>query len=161
EKSFLRNAFSHYLSTDVINELITDPEKLNLGGEKKYLTAMFTDVRGFSTVSEDLDPTDLVKLLNAYLTDMSDIILDQKGTIDKYEGDAIISFFGAPVARIHSAYRRCTSRPDHRQLSGHIDTQMAGRPFGRGLARSMLAEHLPVEPFARRPKTADRARVGV
>ena len=109
EKSFLRNAFSHYLSTDVINELITDPEKLNLGGEKKYLTAMFTDVRGFSTVSESLDPTDLVKLLNAYLTDMSDIILDLKGTIDKYEGDAIISFFGAPVAFDDHAAKACLS----------------------------------------------------
>jgi adenylate cyclase len=109
EKSFLRNAFSHYLSTDVINELISDPEKLNLGGEKKHLTAIFTDVRGFSSISESLDPTDLVKLLNAYLTEMSNIILDQKGTIDKYEGDAIISFFGAPVAFSDHAARACLS----------------------------------------------------
>ena len=109
EKSFLRNAFSRYLSTDVINELITDPEKLNLGGEKKYLTAMFTDVQGFSTISESLDPTDLVKLLNAYLTNMSDIILNQKGTIDKYEGDAIISFFGAPVAFDDHVAKACLS----------------------------------------------------
>ena len=58
---------------------------------------MFTDVKGFSSISEQLDPTDLVKLLNDYLTAMSDIILDLQGTIDKYEGDAIISFFGAPV----------------------------------------------------------------
>ena len=107
EKSFIRNAFSHYLSTDVINELIVDPSKLNLGGEKKRLTAMFTDVRGFSTVSEVLDPTDLVKLLNAYLTEMSNIILDLQGTIDKYEGDAIIAFFGAPVAFDNHAFRSC------------------------------------------------------
>ena len=95
EKSFIRNAFAHYLSNDVINELVSDPDKLNLGGERKYLTAMFTDVRGFSTISEQLDPTDLVKLLNTYLEEMSNIILDQRGTIDKYEGDAIIAFFGA------------------------------------------------------------------
>jgi adenylate cyclase len=97
EKSFIRNAFSHYLSPDVISELVSNPDKLNLGGEKKRLTAIFTDVQGFSTISETLDPTDLVKLLNEYLTKMSNIILGLRGTIDKYEGDAIISFFGAPV----------------------------------------------------------------
>ncbi len=107
EKSFIRNAFSHYLSTDVINELLIDPSKLNLGGEKKHLTAMFTDVRGFSTVSEVLDPTDLVKLLNAYLTEMSNIIMDLRGTIDKYEGDAIIAFFGAPILFSDHAARTC------------------------------------------------------
>jgi adenylate cyclase len=107
EKSFIRHAFSHYLSTDVINELLIDPTKLNLGGEKKHLTAMFTDVRGFSTVSEVLDPTDLVKLLNAYLTEMSNIIMDLRGTIDKYEGDAIIAFFGAPILFSDHASRAC------------------------------------------------------
>jgi adenylate cyclase len=109
ERSYIRNAFSHYLSTDVINELIADPEKLKLGGEKKLLTAMFTDVRGFSTISETLDPTDLVKLLNAYLTEMSNIILELRGTIDKYEGDAIIAFFGAPLAYPDHASRACSA----------------------------------------------------
>ncbi len=107
EKSFLRNAFSHYLSTDVINELISNPEKLNLGGEKKELSAIFTDIQGFSSISEKLDPTDLVHLLNAYLTAMSNIILDYRGTIDKYEGDAIISFFGAPVEYHDHAAHAC------------------------------------------------------
>jgi adenylate cyclase len=107
EKRFIRNAFGHYLSPDVINELITSPEKLTLTGELKYLTALFTDIRGFSTISEVLNPTDLVKLLNSYLTEMSNIILSLKGTIDKYEGDAIISFFGAPVAFEDHANRAC------------------------------------------------------
>ena len=97
EKSFLRKAFGTYLSGDVINEIIEDPTMLKLGGQKKWITAMFTDVRGFSTISEALDAEQLVKLLNIYLSGMSDIILEQRGTIDKYEGDAIISFFGAPV----------------------------------------------------------------
>ncbi len=109
EKSYIRNAFSHYLSTDVINELLDDPSKLNLGGEKKLLTAMFTDVRGFSTISETMDPTELVKLLNAYLTEMSNIILELRGTIDKYEGDAIIAFFGAPIAYADHAGRACSA----------------------------------------------------
>ncbi|MDX9801730.1 MAG: CHASE2 domain-containing protein [Spirochaetia bacterium] len=109
EKSFLRNAFSRYLSADVISQLILDPDKLNLGGEKKNLTAVFTDVRGFSTISEKLDPQDLVKLLNYYLSAMSDIILENKGTIDKYEGDAIISFFGAPIDLVDHPYKACMS----------------------------------------------------
>jgi len=97
EKSFLRSAFSRYLSPAVISEIIADPSKLNLGGEKRELTAIFTDIKGFSTISESMDPADLVKLLNMYLTDMSNIILENRGTIDKYEGDAIIAFFGAPI----------------------------------------------------------------
>ncbi len=116
EKGFLRNAFSHYLSTDVISELLADPSKLQLGGEKRYLTAIFTDVKGFSTISEALDATDLVKLLNAYLTEMSNIILEQRGTIDKYEGDAIISFFGAPVAFDDHARRACLSAVRMRKM---------------------------------------------
>ena len=107
EKSFVRNAWGHYLSSDVINDLLANPEKLNLGGEKKFITAMFTDVRGFSTVSEVLEPTALVHLINLYLTEMSDIILELRGTIDKYEGDAIISFFGAPIDLSDHARRAC------------------------------------------------------
>ena len=98
EKRYIRSAFSTYLSPDVIKQLEADPDKLKLGGEKKVLTAMFTDVRGFSTISEKMDPNDLVSLLNHYLTQMSDLILDTRGTIDKFEGDAIIAFWGAPLS---------------------------------------------------------------
>ena len=92
-----------------MNEVISSPDKLHLGGVKKYITALFTDIMGFSSVSEVLDPTDLVKLLNEYLTEMSNIILSLKGTIDKYEGDAIISFFGAPLEFEDHAKRACLS----------------------------------------------------
>lgn len=109
EKSFLRTAFSRYLSPDVIEEIIADPSKLNLGGEKKRLTAIFTDIEGFSGISEKMDPADLVKMLNLYLSRMSDIILQYRGTIDKYEGDAIISFFGAPIAMENHAEQACTT----------------------------------------------------
>ncbi|MGA2480253.1 MAG: CHASE2 domain-containing protein [Spirochaetia bacterium] len=108
EKGQVRSAFSQYLSPHVISDLLADPEKLKLGGEKKELSAMFSDVKGFSTISEVLkDPTKLVTLLNEYLTEMSDIILDLGGTIDKYEGDAIIAFFGAPVDLADHARRAC------------------------------------------------------
>ena len=107
EKSFLRSAFSRYLSPAVINEIIADPSKLNLGGEKREMTAIFTDIKGFSTISEKLDPADLVNLLNLYLTEMSNIILANRGTIDKYEGDAIIAFFGAPIYMEEHAVLAC------------------------------------------------------
>ncbi len=104
EKRYIRSAFSTYLSPDVIKQLEADPKKLGLGGEKRQMTAMFTDIKGFSTFSEKLDPNDLVHLLNEYLGAMSDIILDNHGTIDKYEGDAIIAFWGAPMdQRDHAA----------------------------------------------------------
>ena len=109
EKSYIRNAFGRYLSGDVINELLADPDKLSLGGEQKVLTAFFTDVKGFSTISEQVTPSDLVSLLNHYLTAMSDIILEERGTIDKYEGDAIISFFGAPLPYADHASRACAA----------------------------------------------------
>jgi adenylate cyclase len=109
EKGFLRNAFSHYLSGEVIREIIANPEKLKLGGSQKVMTAVFTDIRSFSTVSEKLTPEELVRLLNQYLTAMSDTILDLKGTIDKYEGDAIIAFFGAPLDLPDHAERACRS----------------------------------------------------
>ncbi|MDR0289675.1 MAG: CHASE2 domain-containing protein [Treponema sp.] len=109
EKAFLHNAFSRYLAPEVITEIISDPDKLNLGGEKREMTAMFTDIQGFSTISEKLEAPQLVKLLNRYLTAMSNIIMENLGTIDKYEGDAIIAFFGAPVFRTDHPILACRS----------------------------------------------------
>lgn len=96
EKRFIRSAFGQYLSDEIISDLIDDPSKLHLGGQEVHMSAMFTDVQGFSTISEKITAVQLVELLNIYLTEMSDIILELGGTIDKYEGDAIIAFFGAP-----------------------------------------------------------------
>jgi adenylate cyclase len=109
EKSFIRTAFSTYLSGDVVEEIIADPSRMQLGGTKRGMTAIFTDVKDFSVISEKLEPEDLVSLLNRYLSAMSDIILTEKGTIDKYEGDAIIAFFGAPLDLADHALRACIS----------------------------------------------------
>jgi len=121
EKGFLRNAFSHYLSNDVIKQIISDPEKLKLGGAKRHMTAVFTDIRGFSTISEKLTPEDLVRLLNQYLSGMSDVILDLKGTIDKYEGDAIIAFFGAPLDLDDHAVRACQAAAAMKRLENRLN----------------------------------------
>jgi class 3 adenylate cyclase/CHASE2 domain-containing sensor protein len=110
QKRFIKSAFSRYLSPTVIDQIIADPSQLNLGGEKREMTAIFTDIRSFSTISEALgDPGKLVELLNFYLTRMSDIVLQNGGTIDKYEGDAIIAFFGAPVHTEAHARLACRS----------------------------------------------------
>jgi class 3 adenylate cyclase len=110
QKRFIKSAFSQYLSPKVIEQIILDPSQLKLGGEKREMTAVFTDVRAFSTFSEALgDPAKLVELLNFYLTKMSDIILDNQGTIDKYVGDAIIGFFGAPIYMKNHASLACRS----------------------------------------------------
>ncbi|MDR2575576.1 MAG: adenylate/guanylate cyclase domain-containing protein [Treponema sp.] len=110
QKRFIKSAFSQYLSPKVIEQIIADPGQLKLGGEKREMTAIFTDVRSFSTITEALgDPEKLVELLNYYLTRMSNIILENQGTIDKYEGDAIIAFFGAPVHMDNHASLACRS----------------------------------------------------
>lgn len=96
KKKFISNAFSTYLSPSVVNQLIKSPEKLNLGGEDREITAFFSDVQGFTSISEKLTPKELVELLNEFLTEMTNIILKYDGTVDKFEGDAIIAFFGAP-----------------------------------------------------------------
>jgi adenylate cyclase len=81
----------------VVKQLIDTPDKLGLGGEQRVITAFFSDVQGFTSISEKLTPHELVELLNEFLTEMTDIILKYEGTVDKFEGDAIIAFFGAPL----------------------------------------------------------------
>lgn len=96
QKKFVKDAFSTYLAPSVVKNLLDSPEKLVLGGEKRVITAFFSDVQGFTGISEKLSPEELVELLNEFLTEMTDIILKHEGTVDKFEGDAIIAFFGAP-----------------------------------------------------------------
>ena len=96
DKRFIKDAFSTYLAPSVVNQVIKDRERLKLGGEQREITAFFSDVQGFTSISEKLTATALVELLNIFLSEMTEIILDNEGTVDKYEGDAIIAFFGAP-----------------------------------------------------------------
>jgi adenylate cyclase len=96
-KRFLRGVFSHYVTPSVVNELLANPDKIKLGGERKNCTVMFSDVAGFTSISEKMAPEDLVHLLNEYLTQMTNIVFKYDGMLDKYEGDAIMAVFGAPV----------------------------------------------------------------
>ncbi|MBQ0052135.1 MAG: adenylate/guanylate cyclase domain-containing protein [Treponema sp.] len=97
DKKFITNAFGQCLSKEVVKEIVEHPESFKLGGQKLEMTAIFTDIQKFSSFSELLTAGELVALLNYYLTKMSDIIMDERGTVDKYEGDAIIALVGAPV----------------------------------------------------------------
>ncbi len=99
KKKEIRRMFSQYLSADLVAELVEDPDALKLGGEKRVMTVFFSDIAGFTGISEKMQPEELVTFLNEYLTLFTDTILDSGGTIDKYIGDAVMAFWGAPVAR--------------------------------------------------------------
>lgn len=94
---YLKKLFGTYVHPSLLDQLIANPKTLKLGGEKRHMTVLFSDVRGFTTFSEKLSPEALVDLLNDYLNVMSPVILDKRGTIDKYIGDAIMAFWNAPV----------------------------------------------------------------
>lgn len=93
----LKKAFSSYVSPDLVKQIEKDPDKLVLGGEQREITILFSDIRGFTTVSESLTPPELVKLLNEYLTPMTRIVLEEHGTLDKFIGDAVMALFNAPL----------------------------------------------------------------
>jgi adenylate cyclase len=97
EKAMIKGAFAHYVPAKVVDSLIDNPQMLQLGGEEREMSVMFSDVAGFTTISENLTPHELVALLNEYLTAMTDIVLLNDGIIDKYEGDAIMAEWGAPL----------------------------------------------------------------
>jgi len=97
EKREMKKAFSHYVSKEVLEEILKDPKNISLGGEEKFITILFSDIRGFTSVSEKLSPQKLVEMLNQYFNAMSGEILKHKGILDKYIGDAIMAFWGAPI----------------------------------------------------------------
>ena len=109
EKRTVKKAFEHYLSPHVIQEIMKDPTKLSLGGVKKEMTVLFSDIRGFTTLSEGLSPEELTDLMNKYLTEMTNIVLANDGVLDKYIGDALMAFWGAPLAQPRHAERACKS----------------------------------------------------
>jgi len=111
EKSgkFMKDTFSSYLSGDLLNQLIANPDSLKLGGEKKELTILFSDIRGFTTLSESMSPEKLIDILNRYFTPMTQSVLDNGGMLDKYIGDAVMAFFNAPVDVEQHADAACNS----------------------------------------------------
>jgi adenylate cyclase len=108
EKRRARETFSRFLAPAMVEDVLAKGGTIQLGGEKRVLTVLFSDIRGFTTISEKLDPHVLLELLNEYLTPMTDIVVsDHQGTLDKYIGDAVMAFWGAPTPQPDHALRAC------------------------------------------------------
>ena len=121
----IKDMFSRYMSDLLIQDLLKNPGKLRLGGERKVLTVLFSDLAGFTSISEKLSPEEVVTLLNLYLTAMTDIILASGGIIDKYEGDAIMAFWGAPVQEEDHAARACLAALENQTRLATLRQELA------------------------------------
>jgi adenylate cyclase len=120
QKVMIKGMFSQYLNPHVVNELIAHPEKMRLGGERRELTVLFSDIAGFTTFSEKLPPEELVLVLNEYLSAMTEIVFNNDGTLDKYEGDAVMAFWGAPIELDNNALHACTAAVEMQEKLVHI-----------------------------------------
>lgn len=107
QKRYIRKAFSYYLSESVLSDVLNNPNKLRLGGERKEITVLFSDIAGFTTISERINPELLPRLLNDYLTRMTRIVFKYNGVLDKYIGDAVMAFWGAPIKSPNHALLAC------------------------------------------------------
>jgi adenylate cyclase len=112
EKRYIRQTFSKFVSKSVVDELLKSPDMLKLGGEKKRVTVLFSDIRGFTSLSERMTPEQLVDHLNFYLQEMTDIVIKYDGTLDKYVGDEIMAFWGAPIPQKDHALLCCKAAID-------------------------------------------------
>lgn len=130
----LRNAFAKYVSSDVVDTIIENPSDVNLGGENANLSVIFTDLQEFTSLSETLEPEKLVKILNMYFSEMSEVIFGLGGTIDKFEGDAIMAFFGAPKKLEDHAVRCCIAALRLSRMERILNEQL-------------MVEHLISEPL--------------
>ncbi len=128
EKRYLKLAFQHYVPPAVVEDLVADAGKLRLGGEKRELTVLFSDIRGFTAMSEKMQPEELVKLMNEYFTAMTERVFAHRGSLDKYIGDAIMAVYGAPVAETEHPGQACRSALDMQRVLDEL--QVKWKPAG-------------------------------
>jgi adenylate cyclase len=138
ERAAIRGAFGLYLSPDVVEQVARHPELLQLGGEQREITVMFTDVRGFTRISEQFDPHGLTRFMNRFLTPMTDLVMSHQGTIDKYMGDAIMAFWNAPLAVPGHAARACDTALAMQEQLRVLNEEL------RAEAEAAGREHIPV-----------------
>ena len=127
EKRYLKRAFQHYVPPAVVESLVADAGRLRLGGEKRELTVLFSDIRGFTTLSEAMEPEDLVKLMNEYFTLMTEKVFAHRGSLDKYIGDAIMAVYGAPIAEPQHPFLACRSALDMVRALRALQQSLRGR----------------------------------
>jgi adenylate cyclase len=125
QKLYIKRMFGQYMSEKVINHLLENPEKLQLGGERRRVTLFFSDLAGFTTISERLSAETVVALLNDYLSRMTEIILEEEGTVDKFEGDAIMAFWGAPLDQPDQAKLACRAALRQRAALAELNLKFA------------------------------------
>lgn len=123
QSKFLKGAFSSYVSPDVVDEIIKNPDKLQLGGDRRKITLLFSDIRGFTTLSEKTNPEQLVTILNEYLSPMTEIVMNNKGTLDKFIGDAVMAIYGAPVDQENQALLACISAVEMMEKLQEINSE--------------------------------------
>jgi adenylate cyclase len=126
QKLYIRRTFAQYMSETVISHVLAHPEKLKLGGERRRVTLFFSDLAGFTTISERLDAETVVALLNDYLSAMTEIILEEEGTVDKFEGDAIMALWGAPLDQGDQAVRACRAALRQRAALADLNRRFTG-----------------------------------
>jgi adenylate cyclase len=144
EKAQLRAMFSRYVSRTVVDRILADPSRAKLGGERKELTVLFSDIRGFSKFSETMKPEDLASFLNEYLTPMTELVLESGGTLDKYIGDAVMAVWSAPVDVPDHAARACRVALRMQEALSMLNTKWKreGKPaiaIGVGLNTGVMA----------------------
>ncbi|MBP6627963.1 MAG: adenylate/guanylate cyclase domain-containing protein [Kofleriaceae bacterium] len=127
EKAHLRAAFSRYVAPSVVDRILAEPGVARLGGERRDLTVLFSDIRGFSSLSERLPPEELAAFMSEYLTPMTELVLDGAGTLDKYIGDAVMAFWGAPIEQPDHAVRACTAALAMQARLATLSAAWAGR----------------------------------
>ncbi len=131
EKREVRRAFQHYLAPSVLESVLKDPKKLSLDPSKTKVTVLFSDIRGFTTISEGLPAEELAKVLNAYLTPMTHEVFRHGGTLDKYMGDAIMAFWGDPIPRPDHALEACRTALAMIEALDGLNQRFAGRGWPR------------------------------
>jgi adenylate cyclase len=134
EREFIKNTFERYVSKTVASELIKNPEMVRLGGTKKELTVMFSDIGGFTTLSETLTPEEVVRRLNEYFEGMGSAILEFNGTLNQFQGDAVVAFWGAPIPQENHATLACLAA-------------LKCREFLKSLQEIWIAQGLPERTF--------------
>jgi adenylate cyclase len=134
---WIRRTFEQFVAKDVVAEMLRHPERVRLGGESKELTVLFCDIRGFTSLSEGREPHQVVELLNRFFTPMTAVVLEHRGTLDKYMGDALMAFFGAPLPHPHHAADACRAALAMTRELARLRTEDSAGPlppdFGIGI----------------------------
>ena len=136
QRLLIKSMFSTYVNPSVVDELVANPGKLVLGGKREELTVLFSDIEGFTTMSQGMEPEEIVALLNEYLSGMSGVIFRHAGTLDKYEGDAVMAFWGAPIPQADHPLRACRAALEMQDVGARLNEQ--SRRHGRFQLRTRI-----------------------